>query len=56
MTNNKDQPYAYREAVNKELNRMMNEKVIENIDTADWGTRLVVALNPNGKDCKLLKY
>lgn len=30
--------YAYREAVNGELNRLMNEKVIEEVDTAELDT------------------
>lgn len=46
-------PYAYREAVKKEMSRLVELGVIEKVDNAQWGTPLVVAMKPNGRDIRL---
>lgn len=39
--------FTFREAVDKELNRLETEGVITKIDCSGWGTALVPVLKPN---------
>ncbi|XP_008190241.1 uncharacterized protein K02A2.6-like [Acyrthosiphon pisum] len=41
-------PFAYIEKVEKELERLEKENVIEKVENAQWGTPLVPVIKPNG--------
>lgn len=42
-------PFAYKQAVETELDRLINLGAIEKIDNSDWGTPLVPVFKSNGK-------
>lgn len=46
-------PFAFREKVKLELDRLENTGVIEKVDNAQWGTPLVPVLKANGKDIRV---
>lgn len=46
-------PFAFRDKVKAELDRLQSEQVIEKIDNSRWGTPLVPVLKANGKDIRV---
>nr|XP_041633413.1 uncharacterized protein K02A2.6-like [Drosophila kikkawai] len=41
-------PLAWKDKVDKQLRKLVNEGVLEHVDNSDWGTPLVPILKPNG--------
>ena len=41
-------PFAYIEKVERELERLEKENVIEKVENAQWGTPLPPVIKPNG--------
>lgn len=42
-------PFAWKEAIEKDLQDLIENDVLEPVETSDWGTPLVPILKPNGK-------
>ena len=46
-------PYAFREGVNTELTRLVNEGILEPVDVADWAAPIVPVLKKDKKSIRI---